>query len=191
MKKLMIAAAIVCAAALAQAASCNWNTEWIYAVDTSHPSYDPGGFSGKYWILAGDFSDVSVTAGGVLNAKGTFDTIADGVALTSSDGVFGSIQSLSEADNGKALAMVVYYGGEDGEYWGMDTDMIQGIQDADPGQGKTGSDAVGVTFYTLDQDGYKSMGATTKITTDPTPEPTTGLLMLVGLAGLALRRKRA
>ena len=27
--------------------------------------------------------------------------------------------------------------------------------------------------------------------TDPTPEPTTGLLMLVGLAGLALRRKQA
>ena len=53
-----------------------------------------------------------------------------------------------------------------------------------------GASAAGVTFQALNQasflnnaDNWKSYGAV--------PEPTSGLLMLLGVAGLALRRKRA
>ena len=52
MKKLMIAAAIVCAAAFAQAATCDWSAKGIYAGEYGGPSWELGDSAGSYWLLA-------------------------------------------------------------------------------------------------------------------------------------------
>lgn len=188
----MVVAAVAMLGIAANAASCSWKTEWLYAIDESHATYQgTANFTGKYWVLMGDFSDITVNASGVLSANGTFDYVnssgSTGNAVDVSGGLSSKINDLTAADNGANIALVIFYD-QEGGYYGFDTDVIAGIVDPNPGAGITGADATPVTFSTSFGDGMYLMGATTPAAV---PEPTTGLLMLLGMAGLALRRRRA
>lgn len=186
----MIAAAVAMLGIATNAATCDWKTEWLYAIDESHATYEgTANFTGKFWVLMGDFSDITVNASGVLSASGTFNYVnslgSEGDVVDVSGGIAGTIADLTEADNGSNIALVIFYD-QEGGYYGFDTDVIAGIVDPNPGAGITGADATPVTFSTGYGDGMYLMGATT-----PTPEPTSGVLLLLGMAGLALRRRRA
>ena len=194
MKKLMMAAAVAMLGIAANAATCSWDTGWVYAVDQDHPSYAGDGeggypFTGKYWVISyTDAADISVDASGNVSGATGYYTAggATGVSIDGANNQGGTIEGLSSIDNGTKLGFVLFYDGTDGKYWGLAEGAIAGIVDPDPSKSIAGSNANPVTF---DNDGMGQVIAATKI--EAVPEPTSGLLLLLGVAGLALRRRRA
>ena len=185
MKKLMIVAAIVCAAAFVQAASCTWSAAGVYAGEYGGTSWELGDSAGTYWLLAlGDkgMDGIAVDTDYKLVNNGA--TILDSGSYADA-GVAGMLTGLSVADNGKALALILV----DTSYnkWGAAQGTIAGII-ADPP-----TDADNIRFSDgkgIDPD----WGSTTlqiNSNLQAVPEPTSGLLLLLGVAGLALRRRRA
>ena len=182
MKKLIITAAVICAAAFAQAANFTWGSgggEW----------YDQNGddmYGGTAFLYLGTVtaSDTAFnTAAATLITSSGFDDNQwvygnyDVDNLSSSDLV-------ASTDAGQIYSIVLVnkavstLDGYEGEYTIL-----------------TGSSARGqlpgatVTYYAVFQNDTAPI--TTSSTMGAVPEPTSGLLMLVGMAGLALRRRRA
>ena len=187
MKKLMIAAAIVCAAVVGQAATVNWQVDWAYSNYGSVNTFDaPGEMT--YWIvnMAGstDTSGLSIDKdGNLVNSAGygilETGSITESGGATTPDGVVA---------NGNYLAMVIY-DAANGLYGVSEANIVSGIVEAPPTAG-----ALAASFSNdggSNPDGDPYMTANTPIPTSPVPEPTSGLLMLLGVVGLALKRKRA
>jgi len=188
MKKLMMAAAIVCAAVMAHAGSYNWNATagWI------SPDDDVG-WSGKsvYFFSADQIAKSALLANLTMdNIEANAMTLDSGYnyVTTGSDGNF----SVTGEKNSFAA------GGKD-EYANLYALIVVGdkayAMDASNDPYKI-SDAVVSGSEMAFTFGDTVTGATsdagwTSIKTSPTPEPTSGLLLLIGMAGLALRRRRA
>ena len=184
MKKLMIAAAIVCAAAMSQAATVAWNNPWAYAIDASHPTYDPGDLlTGKYVILLGATeAAVSVANDGTI----TYDTSAftQVAGSTFDNNTFGSTDlDLDVSNNGKYLTMICF-----SSDYQIDGKNIYGVASAELGGAATTPAPMDFNdiAFTNDGGGYFVLNQAAAV-----PEPTSGLLLLLGVAGLALRRRRA
>ena len=182
MKKLMIAAAIVCAAVMSQAASVTWTVDWAYSnYDSVNTYYD--GSSVNYWIVnmlgATDTTGLSVDKDGNLVNSANYAVVASGsFEATAYDAVEGTIA------NDNYLALVIY-DAANGLYGVSDANQVSGIVAEPPTAG-----SLAASFQNDGgSEGY--LIANTPIPTEPVPEPTSGLLMLLGVAGLALRRKRA
>ena len=182
MKKLMIAAAIVCAAVVGQAASVAWDVAWVYSNYGSVNTYDDGS-SVNYWIVnmvsATDTSGLSVDKDGNLVNSANYAVVDSGSYSASGNGAAeGTIA------NGNYLAMVIY-DSANGLYGVSDANAVSGIV-ADP-------PTAGSLAASFQNDGGSEgyIIANTPIPTSPVPEPTSGLLVLLGMAGLALRRKQA
>ena len=186
MKKLMIAAAIVCAAAFAQASSVAWDVAWAYAVDTSNPTYTGDeSFAGTYWLVAlsGDSTaGISVDNTGKLTLGAGMTQAGTG---SISDSAFGSkITGLTAADNGDKYALVIF--DSNYKYYGVsDVAAIAGVIDEPPTDGTT------ITFSNIYDSADDANYMVANIKAEAVPEPTSGLLLLLGVAGLALKRKRA
>lgn len=171
MKKLMIAAAIVCAAAFAQAATFNWGFSSDAIEDPAGNAIE-GGMA--YLYVAGE-----LIASGPQNEDwtyGSFDLTATSDKLVAlADG------SISDSFVGQAYKLVLKYTDEEGVDWEA---TYNGTSSYKPVAGAAGEKAKNYETFTTGT-------AFTANDWQVVPEPTSGLLLLIGVAGLALRRRRA
>ena len=190
MKKLMIAVAMVCAAAYVQAANYTWGLG----------SYNDEDSSGGY-LTDADFT--------VIQLLGTVVETAQGEGKYSLDfsGVTDVLNSTSTANADYTIGSVEYDAG-------VTSDLVtQGTKQA---YSILILEQAGVTDYEKYEGSYALLTGESAVDSDPTegspfmrfhvtypvtsdmyktavavPEPTSGLLLLLGMAGLALKRKRA
>jgi len=184
MKKLMIAAFAVAFAAVAQAAVCNWNTGALKTVDkdgkwTGTALYNSGSavtaiayiYSDSACTeLVGQSSSSIITAGSTLGTKfNDIDNPAEYADLEFNKTYYVKIMMSGDFGNGTQTF--------------LNTDAAAYTM---PGKG-SGSVKFGTVTGGL---GIINTGSTTA-QWSAVPEPTSGLLLLLGVAGLALKRKRA
>ena len=192
MKKLMMAVAVCCAAVAVQAATVKWDSNTMYTVASADGGNTTTKISGSAYtatffaLTESQYNSylASYTADG--NMKAVYDAFksADGgTAMTLGRG--GNFTtSTTAAVNDTVYGAVLFttkatFDGTEKDYY------IANI-----GTGTVGSDA-GITIgnlstYFLGDNAGTATGGWAAV-----PEPTSGLLMLLGMAGLALRRKRA
>ena len=193
MKKLMIAFAVAAVAVIGNAASVNWGAGTVT---------EPGGatanksVTGYLFVLTADQYSALNTAYGtatgasagekmantVWNAYG--DKLGDAYAsgTTSKKGALTLIddsKSYGASDSAYAALIYTYGTGDDLQYIGnIGSVTFDSAMDVD------------VSSMSISLFGDSSKGATAW-TAAAVPEPTSGLLLLLGMAGLALKRKRA
>jgi len=190
MKKLMIALAAVAVAAVTQAASVDWsvaNNSW---------TLNDGSKAAKgYTVYLIDGSTALDTIAAAINSTtGAFDadqTWVYGSSVTAN--AKGSVASntittdkLTRGSSYDFSVLIVDAGATGGPKYMVSATSTQSAY-------KVGDDeAMGVTFN-ADLLGANALTASATAANGwaAVPEPTSGLLMLLGMAGLALRRRRA
>ena len=203
MKKLMIAVAIVCAAAVSQGATVVWGSacacdgEGTTLMDSEKTPVVSGWvFSGlsatDYALLTSsetiwngfDAANNKLTISGVDPETGAFTHTynATFAGIQSEDGYIDFGEKDGYKQNDHVYAALVFTTKVDGE-------DLYAANAVDGVVGQSGLDALsaGLAWGTL-EDG---MGTGDATTWNSVPEPTSGLLLLLGVAGLALRRRRA
>ena len=176
MKKLMIAAAIVCAAAFAQAANFSWGLT-NYEIASADDAHDDGfGYATADTICKLFIGDTLIIQG-TMEDDGTFGVVDNSAVDTT-----GKVQTLAAGDIdfvGQAYKLVLQTA--DGQF----EVVMDGLTStyASVAQG-AGEDSLNYENFLLDRE-------ITRGDWVAVPEPTSGLLLLLGVAGLALKRKRA
>jgi len=194
MKKLMIAAAIVCAAVAANAASFSWSntsgspTTKIYKDSTTVLSKDYT----AYLLCTSD-----ITQGNFLDGVRDAKNVGTYVASKAISGANGTTDS-----NSKIPAVTFNYGTAPNTYTFyfaiINGDNILISETASGAAKDLGTTQLAFTSSSTwskvnNGDGdYTSPGwySTSTEPPEPTPEPTSAMLMLLGVAGLALKRKQ-
>ena len=187
MKKLMIVAAVALCAAYANAAAFSWATSASLTTDgsavaTSSAAMNGGTFALVY--LGDDFANIDWSKASVVDtASPNFVTsMGKTSALTSKTFTF----SMDDYGNGDIFGVV----------FKDSTDKLYYLQ-----TGASGNMSPTYTISGLDNDNsqlaqFDFASSAYSISTAPSaavavPEPTSALLLVLGMAGLALRRKRA
>ena len=184
MKKLMIVAAIVCAAAMSQAASVAWGGA------IADPSYGSTGNpqalpSTAYLVWASTDLGTSATFNPETGLTDTGFAQVDQYTITESDATsawaFGKEYVNAGKDvNGYYQVLVT----------NADGDMASIYEFSVSGTSATSQPVDKKLNAGWDGDDFLQMGGYT-VQVSAVPEPTSGLLLLLGVAGLALRRRRA
>jgi len=181
MKKLIIAAAVVCVAAMSQAASVYWGGA-IATVDGTDTL--PAGTQAALLFSDSAFSGAATTldnwaVGGAADNGGS---VVNLYALSSGDSAnwaFMGTYSKDGSVDGYYAVLVLNDAGDSASYY--DIGSISGTTGASSPTDMQINPSWTSTEY-LTSGGY---------TTAVAPEPTSGLMLLLGMAGLALRRRRA
>ena len=180
MKKLIIAAAMVCAAAFAQAATVNWTISGVKADGGTAPTAG--------WAVMAFYTEVGAGSSAIeaaINSK-TADTLAfdsKTLSVSMSKGKVAAhdatAASLTDTSKNYDFYFVVFNNADA-------TAATKYVMVSDPNQAYSGM----ASKYTSSGD-FSSLPAWQDISAPVIPEPTTGLLVLLGVAGLALKRKQA
>ena len=195
MKKLMIALGLVALAATsAQAAKINWSVSGVtaYGGDAT-----PQGYTMACFCAGVDYSDTT---------HAVYTTVADAEAWAKSKGAttegVHQLNTATVTSEGSATTTSPYSTMQN--YWKSTSSTVTKSGDfyaiifnaADIANAtaymvtSVKEDLVFSTTPTTTQVAGLSAGSWTAIAS-PVPEPTSGLLLLLGVAGMALRRKRA
>ena len=186
MKKLMIALAVAAMAVCANAASANWKSGTVL---------DPNGATANksvtayLWVIDADTYDTfaanttgKAMSDAVYAAYGSKTGDAYASKTTTAKGAANMVddsKSYGAGNTAYAVLLYTYGSGDDLQYMGnVGALAFESAMDATSGEMATyllGSTTAGSTAWS----------------TAAVPEPTSGLLMLLGIAGLALRRRRA
>lgn len=193
MKKLMMVVAALALAASAQAATYNW--KWTSTLKDP----DAAAFSGTVYLFnAQDYSQQTILTAflanlGSYSLSGAIDSYATSNGKgpsTPTDIPAANIGTLRESGDDKYVDYfyaATFKSGDDNYIFLSDTynAVVQVSQDTLISSSLSGSTVAPEDTSTI-QSGKVWYAAPSAI-----PEPTTGLLVLLGIAGLALRRRRA
>ena len=182
MKKLMIAAAIVCAAAFANAATAAWGIGYINDVDGNPLGASSTGYTATFNVYSDATLSTLVTSSSISDWDSGFAMSTTEDVLTNSPETtyFGQIVVTHGSDTLKSdgFQFATSSLADQVDVFVMtDSSEIAGIE-------KIGGGDFDGTNGAFETNGGGSWSSSV-------PEPTSGLLMLLGVAGLALRRKRA
>ncbi len=191
MKKLMLVAAVLGLAASVHAASASWQVTNIYKVGSTSSSTTADR------VAAGTYYGYLITVAGDLTVSKVTSELASKATVADVVGYLDSIKTASSATTAAGkIAKDVTLTLADGSY-----NMFSVILDSTNGDPLTASnyvigDTVSATVTSVGDSAISSFNAKTLTTTASNwtaaaaPEPTSGLLLLLGVAGLALKRKR-
>ena len=181
MKKLIIAAALVCAAAFAQAATVNWTISGVKAEDGSS---DPT----AGWAVMAFYTEVGAGSGAIEAAIASKTAAA--LAFEESDLVVtlhkgkvtahdATVAAITDTSKNYDFYFVVF---NNADATAATKYAMQSVADL----AYSGMDGKYTALST-----FSSSTPWVEISAPVIPEPTTGLLVLLGIAGLALKRKQA
>ena len=185
MKKMIMAAAIVCAAAFANAAAVGWSCAGLSAY---------AGDAYKFFVVGQNGVTDVATVTALLDAGSSVDSYAFGGGTIAANGSAGQAFSVAGAPTLAGGTYSAFYVIFDAANPTAGSSKYAVIANA-AGLTKSFADtAASVTFVAGNQQSFannasnwKSFGSAGPIA----PEPTSGLLILLGMAGLALKRKVA
>ena len=178
MKKLIIAAAMVCAAAFAQAATVNWAISNVKA--------DGGATPTAGWAVMAFYTEVGAGSSAIeaaINSKtaGSLAFESPSLVVQLSKGKVtahdATVAAISDTSKNYDFYFVVFNNSDAtaATKYAMVSDLNKEYSGID---GK----------YTASGD-FSTLPTWQDISAPVIPEPTTGLLVLLGVAGLALRRR--
>ena len=187
MKKMLVAAFALGFAVCAQAVVCNWGSQGIQ-IDGDFDSGE-GNYANNFlvYLVSADSYTQSAVITGAKNAtdlSAYLSSVATGSATTAADGSF--VANFDLGDKTAYNAFLVILDAKtvaDAEYmfvsdtYAATVGTVQGSFDYD---GEAWVNALDYTTAGKDGSNWQAV-----------PEPTSGLLLLIGVAGLALKRKRA
>ena len=189
MKKLMFMLAAVAMAACAQAASVYWTCTYVAKGAENYVDNGLAFFVNAATLSRSDFLALegkgATAVSDALSGMYSYTGGSDGkYSVAKADAVANATLGLSDATTGNNAYLVIF-----------DTATITDASNFYVTEAKS-FDTMSGTFSTQikwgDQETASSAsGAWKSVSGSAVPEPTSGLLMLIGMAGLALRRKRA
>ena len=192
MKKLMMMVAAIALAASAQAATYNW--KWTSTLKNP----DAAAFSGTVYLFnAQDYSQQTILTAFLANPKsyalsGAIDSYttsngkAPSTAMSIPEANIGTLREVSESEKYvDYFYATTFKSGDDSFIFLTDTYTV-GVQAS---QNTSLSSALSGSTVAPDDTSTIQSGKVWYSAPSAIPEPTTGLLVLLGIAGLALRRR--